>query len=148
MSKMFIAILVGVAFYSFSPSVAEANLINNLGLNKHQAKQAAKAARKALGKHHHKNGNPPPVSPATTFIAQLLLAEEPAFMLIYDAYQHGQIGKHKVKHFLRRGIKLDFNVAGRANRQEFKNANGVGQRGVIHDYMAAFFKGGVIPVYF
>ncbi|MFO1022490.1 MAG: hypothetical protein U0903_17600 [Planctomycetales bacterium] len=149
MSKMFIAIIAGAAFYAFSPSVAQAKLIDNLGLNKHQAKQAAKAARKALGKHnHHNGGNPGAVSPCTTFIAQLLCSQEPTFLFMYDAYQLGQVGKHKVKHFLRRGIRLDFRVAGHKNRQEFKNLNGVGRRGVIHDYMAAFFQGGVLPIYF
>lgn len=143
-------ILGGMLFQNTS----EAALSDSMGLqnlSKKASKQLAKANKKSLRHGKKGGGNIPPgtVSPCTTFLAQVLCAEENLFLLIHDAYDLNLISRHRTKHAVKKIVRSDFKLVGKQGRKEFKRFNdGAKKKQVRRDYLAFMFQGGVLPLYY
>lgn len=142
-----VALLVG----TLCTGTAEAKLSDSLRVSSSaqaNARAAAKALRKALRNERRTRGDvTSTASPAKTYLAQVLAAQEGDFTFLRTQYQASSLTKRAARYLTRRIVNKDFATASAGARKAFKNANGFGKNKVIADYLNFVLNAGILPLY-
>lgn len=148
MKNLFLVMGV-LAASTFFSNVAEARLSDSLTLSRASqagsphGHKALRHALKSLIKAAQQQAANAPASPAKTFIATVLDAQESSFNYAKDNFSDS-----KAIRAIKKIVRQDFRRANRFQRQDFaaKN-NGLKKPDVINQYLS-WLHGGVYPVYF
>jgi len=139
---MIVLLLIGV----MGSTSCEAAMGNSL--SKKAIRKAAKLERKGLrSAGRNGSGQTAAVSPFTTVLSQILATQDVFFTYAREAFEQSILNQKQVKRLVKKIIKTDFKVVGKAGRKEFITANGKKKKDVINDYFSYIFQGGVLPVY-